>query len=91
MPDDLVPPIAGDEPRGGLTCDFCGCALTKAGEVKALSAKAKKIRRMEEDLERAQADVSRLTAEGAELRVQLEAAKAALPPAVVKRRDWLAD
>lgn len=82
FPDDLVPPdappITPPARAPKVTCEFCECQLTPAGDVLKMSAKARELNKLEdvitalkEQLAAARGEVTTLTQSVAELRAQL--------------------
>ena len=62
------PPPPGKKP---ITCEFCACRLSPAGDYLELSDRAKGFRRSEEIIGEKDAEISTLRAEIASLRAQL--------------------
>ncbi len=90
MPDpDPLPP--GDDDRGGrassLTCEFCDCRISKSGEVLKLGAKAKTFRDSESQIEKLTDTIAAREATIAELKTDLEAARAVKPADVKPARS----
>lgn len=76
-PEDLLPPAAQEVVRGEqvspalrtptkITCDFCGCQLTPAGDVLKMGDEAKRLRNLQDRTDEAaalkDAEIARLKA-----------------------------
>lgn len=86
MPEgDPLPP--GDDPARGpstLICEFCDCKISRAGEVIKLGAKAKVFRDSDSAIEKLTETVSKRDEQIAQLKSDLEAARAVKPADVEK-------
>lgn len=80
MPDELLPapePIAPAPRESDVyrTCDFCGCKLTKRGEVMQLGEKAREFQKHDQAIEDRNARIAALESETRDLKdkiMQLE-------------------
>lgn len=87
MADDPIDSLTANTPPADAgpqerTCEFCGCRLSRAGEVLKMSEKARAMRQLEDRLAKEQAEhvatkaeLSAAIARAAELQRELDAAK----------------
>jgi hypothetical protein len=76
-PDELLPPDdgAGDKPPKApnqITCEFCGCKLTRHGEIVRLGAEAKAFRKAEETIEELKGHLAQAEAAGETIKREAE-------------------
>lgn len=70
MADDLLPPDTGgggdkgDKAPRQVTCEFCGCKLTRHGEIVKLGEDAKRMRKAEQTIEELTEQAGRLQSAG---------------------------
>lgn len=83
MADDLLPP--GDDKGGDkdkaprqVTCEFCGCKLTRGGEIVKLGEAAKEFRKAERTIEELTEQAGRLQAAGEAYQREAETLRAEL-------------
>lgn len=80
--DDDLPPTPAPVPTPGpvpapsvhrIICECCGCQLTADGEVLRLGDEAKRVRRLDDKIEKADQKIRDLETENAELRRSIAA------------------
>lgn len=77
---DPLPPGDGDaNKRTKITCEFCECSLSASGDVLKIGGKAKAFRDSEGAIEKLNDRIAALETEAAQLKTDLEAARAAKP------------
>jgi predicted RNase H-like nuclease (RuvC/YqgF family) len=78
MPEELIPSTPPGNPErerfpNKVTCEFCECELGRSGEYKQLSDTAKRYRKLKDENEKLEQDLTKVRQECEELKRKLEA------------------